>query len=525
MGNYKNIYRTDPYVTRVNILEKGVKNLSVHNFSKDFARTKLEKEIGILQNREQQIFKTFNVKTAEELQNKMTDVMAETKELYGTGMMQNFVGYLLSDQVKTDKAFSENTYRLLEQEVLAAGKIADSVDLDDLKDIFFSLLNESLSKSSGFKFSSTQAFSQGQGVRDIINPLLLTPHQRKRIEDLIGNKLDQKVEAKKQSYTTYFSITKKKKASELSDQQIKNINKRLKTFIVNNCPSIKNKQLLMDIIDYIVSQKLGALITGRSVSQVKGILGEIQGMYIFCSLTNTPPGASIKWTGGLLNNGSKQFHRDLLVNGFGVQVKNTGGDVLKDYEYDIGFWENKLDSFLNKLNLSGFARDIFEMYFATYCFNIPYIRTENNGEVLFKKADRADETEKGAEFNASFDQLRALQKDIDVLLSMFASSFLYMNVGTPINADRNLLYLVGGTALVSASEILTHIKNELMRAGSTPIKVTASVPENNVNIVTALNNNPLLLQTQSDDDSSTENLLAGITVNVNYKFRYSNFRR
>jgi hypothetical protein len=165
------------------------------------------------------------------------------------------------------------------------------------------------------------------------------------------------------------------------------------------------------------------------------------------------------------------------------------------------------------------------MYFATYRFNVPYIVS---GE-KFQRADRARESgknpDKGKEFNKSYDALRALKKDVNKLLSVFASSFLYMNVGTPLNADRNLLYLIGGTALVSASEILTHIKNELSRGGTTPIRVTSTIPSDNINIVTALNNNPKLLKTQDEKETLSNNLLAGITIGVDYRFKINNFRR
>lgn len=531
MGSYKNIYQADEYAKRVRLLESGVKNLSANSFFKDVEGT-LEREIAELEKREQEIFRIFpGVKTAEDLQNKLIQAIDETKELYGTGMAQQFTSVLKADLNEDDRIFSEKLYQLLEEEVRKAGNDPNVINVDELKDITFSILNEGLDRNlrkKGARFSKERAFAEGMGVRNIIKPLLLTRAQRARIEKLIGGKeLVQTVEEKESSMTTYFSITEKKKGSELTEDEKKDINKKLKIFILAQCKSITNKILLSEIIDYILEQRSDALITGKSISLVEGILGEIQGLYIFCSLTggNAALERQVKWKGGLLNKEGKEFHRDLLVNNFGIQVKNTEGDVSKGYVYDINFWTNKLTNFLDKMQLSGLARDIFEMYFATYRFNIPYIVS---GE-KFQRADRARESgkspDKGKEFNKSYDALRALKKDVNELLSVFASSFLYMNVGTPLNADRNLLYLIGGTALVSASEILTHIKNELSRGGTTPIRVTSTIPSDNINIVTALNNNPKLLKTQDEKETLSNNLLAGITIGVDYRFKINNFRR
>jgi hypothetical protein len=426
-------------------------------------------------------------------------------------------------------------YQLLEEEVRKTGDDPNIINVDELKDITFSILNEGLEgnlRKKGARFSKERAFAEGTGVRNIIKPLLLTRAQRARMEKLIGGReLVQTVEEKESSMITYFSITKKKKGSDLTEKEKNDINVKLKELILSQCKSITDRALLGKVIDYVLEQRSDALITGKSISLVEGILGEIQGLYIFCSLTEKEAalGRQVKWKGGLLNKESQEFHRDLLVNNFGIQVKNTEGDISEGYVYDINFWTNKLTNFLNKIQLSGLARDIFEMYFATYRFNIPYVVSGEKGGAKFQRADRATESgkspDKGKEFNKSYDALRALKKDVNELLSVFASSFLYMNVGTPLNADRNLLYLIGGTALVSASEILTHIKNELSRGGTTPIRVTSAIPSDNINIVTALNSNPKLLKTQDKEETLSNNLLAGITIGVDYRFKINNFRR
>jgi hypothetical protein len=100
-----------------------------------------------------------------------------------------------------------------------------------------------------------------------------------------------------------------------------------------------------------------------------------------------------------------------------------------------------------------------------------------------------------------------------------------MDIGKEMgkDVDRNILYLVGGTALVTASQILINIRDAIKNKTTSALNVTSSLGKNNFNIVNVLNRNPALLTTQSEEADATTNLLAGVKVNAKYKFKYSNF--
>jgi hypothetical protein len=527
MKAYKNIYRADPYIKRVSEIQQEIQR-EVNSLS----LVELNDQIEILEKKEEKMFSSFNVKTIDELRTKLSSAIAETQNLYGPGLMKNFIYLLQADNAKEEVAFRDAVYEFLELHFATNHSI---IDHNEFSKMFFSMLNEG--KTGGQKrFSSFQGIKQGTGIRNIVEPFFLTAHQKKKLKEIIrkgtyqqGSKIDQWVKEEyknnKVVATTFFTITKKE-GSKISTKARDVRNKKLIDYILQQSGGA-DKVLLKKVLLYILSEDTMALLsTGKSITQIEGILGEIQGLYLFCKLTGEEPGErSVKWLGGLHNenSNSQKFHRDLLVNNFGIQVKNTTGDVLKDFEYNIGFWSNTLDNFLNKLALNQSSRNLFENYFATYCFNIPYIYKKEL-TTPFVAAERAI-GQKGEEFNTSRNILLSLQQDIDKLLSIYTASFLYMDIGDEMekDIDNNILYLVGGTALVTASQILTNIKDAIINKTTSALNVTSSLEKNNFNIVNVLNSNPMLLKTQSKDDVATKNLLAGVKVNAKYKFKYSNF--
>ena len=158
---------------------------------------------------------------------------------------------------------------------------------------------------------------------------------------------------------------------------------------------------------------------------------------------------------------------------------------------------------LNKTGLSEEAKNVFYNFYGTKEFNVPYHREGK------KYLSGLRESDNGAmEYKASRQTLENCEKDIEELLSLFAASFMYMDIAEDFSlTDANVLYLVGGTAFYAASSILQQILDEL-EAEVKSFKITSSTTLG-YNIIDALNSG------KRDYSSAMQ---ANVRLTSSYKF-------
>lgn len=258
------------------------------------------------------------------------------------------------------------------------------------------------------------------------------------------------------------------------------------------------EQLLRKCITHVLNQSHGkAFFVGKNPNEIEGMLGEIQSLFYMCAFLNRDPGDGAIWRGGVVDTetGAKP-HQDILLDKYGIQVKNTTKDLLSETGgFNVSFRSKKLTSLLDELDLEPTTvRPIFENYFGTLAFNVPY-RVDRRRKI--GRQYYSAPASKYEPFEEALARLKKLQDQVDRLLSLFTSTIMYMDVSDSMGrqqSDRNVLYILGGTVAVTASDVLQQVIDQLsdmdkQLAGETNLHTTAPDAENSssYNIVHVLN--------------------------------------
>lgn len=284
---------------------------------------------------------------------------------------------------------------------------------------------------------------------------------------------------------------------------------------------------MSQIIDNILEQTKtknindSTILNKTNAQQLEGILGEIQGTFYLSLLvqdiTEDYNPKKVKWNGGI-PAGGKQPHRDVIVDQFGIQIKNTINDLSKDLHTNaISFWSGNFDNFFFRLGITDDTiMRIFKNYYGTIVFNQPYIKITNEEGTEYVQAKQSGDSV----FDPARAELEGLQPQIDALLSVCTAALMYMDVDHQLKEDtredHNVLYILGGVAAVTASEVIqktldkydAYIKNGATNLSdlTTNLSVTASSSssEGKFNIVNALNNKD---KTQNYGDQVFNNIV------------------
>ena len=252
------------------------------------------------------------------------------------------------------------------------------------------------------------------------------------------------------------------------------INKAYSQSIIDLCPSA-DKKILQGAIQEVLSNKEDAFFVGGNTNQLIGILGEIQGIYIFRRIIkNNSKRSKIGWVGGLNNP-----HADLLLKAalgeFGIQIKNKSWEQAQDDLISIDFKNfNETKTLIEgegsviKYNLTSEALsaaaglgidmgifDAIQSALAADTFNVYY---QWNSET--KQAEAVDD-------NPAFTDVRRMieiySAKAEKIMSLYSVALMYMQAAqmTGGEASANTFYLVGGATVVSAATILANIIREL----------------------------------------------------------------
>lgn len=192
--------------------------------------------------------------------------------------------------------------------------------------------------------------------------------------------------------------------------------------------------------------------------KLKGLLGEVLGLYYLrIVLKDTRPyrGGTAIWSANT-KIGGKDPHEDLLFlsavqETYGIQVKNTSLDAFSKVRGSrqngyIDFTNQNFFTFMNSISYGGGE------------LNLPSMETFRDIYTAEAFNDVYD-----PKFSSVRAGIEVLAARADKVLSLFADTLMFMQTETVVNQidPGNIVYFIGGTTIVMASEILIKIYKEL----------------------------------------------------------------
>ena len=302
------------------------------------------------------------------------------------------------------------------------------------------------------------------------------------------------------NYTKGYSPSEALK--NLTEEEIKSINEKMINGILKYA---NNDSLMRQILEQFVKEKLTVFFVGDNYKDITGILGEASAIYYLHKLMGKETyDSSIKWKGGVPEDGKKP-HQDIVLAGqFGIQVKNTTRqDIIDELGlrqdfisfgtsgYEVNFQSASLPTILENARKNGLsfdASDIFESYFGMLFFNIPYTWAEGKFRKEAVKGGPWDTSPNPATQNYlnARAMLESMEKDIEILIQILASSVMYMQMDNINTSDANILYMVGSAAIFSAVDILKDVKKSLDNINNSNFNIEFE-NKNDITIVDAIN--------------------------------------
>lgn len=516
LGGYYDVYTVPEYVQRVSDIKSSISSLKTGDFLME-AKVEVESQIERLKKKEQAFLskiKIEGIESLEDLNKHLQNYQKATFNLNGSALYQTFIGILEEENkqeydifnrlvmdkinlILNDKGIEERGTQLVYQEVM-------------------NYLNQGLGSSKGIdvSFHSKRGFTE-----EGIFPAKFTKEQKKRWRKLLVKESkpegisEEEWEIEMFSSNNqltvsldWFDTTQKltqTEAQKLPDSEVDRINNAIKKEII---AVTDDKELVSDIIDHVLGPQGNkyAFFVGKNTKDITGILGEIQGLYYMSKLFGgdniTKMPKDLIWRGGTYSGtNSTKPHQDLLFETFGIQVKNS----TKDLVGSINFANASIETMLNKTEMSQEAKNVFYNFYGTKEFNIPYHREGDKYVSGLRESDMNAKT-----FSSARNNLLGCEKDIEELLSLFAASFMYMDVAENFNLqDANTFYLIGGTAFYAASSILNQVLNDIEKEmHSFRIKSTTTLGHN---IIDALN---------SKKGKYSDSMLSNIKLTSSFNF-------
>ena len=491
ISNYYDVYNVKDYRIRVNDLDNSINNLINSNFYTD-AINDVKHQIEILKQKEKKIFKILKVKDIQELNSRMEEYKKAVINLSGAGLNQAFIAVLKEKNQQEYEAFNEAVMSIINED-LFKNKVIDRLE-EEGKNIILEALNLGLNRKGNTKFRAHKGITN-QGIF----PASFTEEQKKRWKKLFKEKKyfnNQKVQKylqitatsnqnQMQATFTWSTITEDLTPTEakerLTENEINEINLKIKTLILSKINN--DVELISKIIDYILSKDKTIFFVGKNINDITGILGEIQGLYYLSKFLGGNLSDAISWVGGLhIAKNSKKPHRDILLKNFGIQVKNTTEEAISR----VDFASSDINTFLDKIGLAPETKNIFLNFYGTVAFNVEYHvdRRKKQGYQYISGLNLKAKNAK--EFSNLREKLLSFESDINTLLSLFGATYMYLDIAEKgKNIDANSLFLLGGVAFQTASQILSDILEDL-DTNKSRFRVNMNLKESK-NIIDALN--------------------------------------
>jgi hypothetical protein len=491
IGSYYDVYDVDSYEQRVSNISQSIASLSSGDFYFD-ARNQLLAQIDILKTKERKLFNLLGVSSIEELNKALQEYREAVLNLSGAQLNEYFIGALRAENQKEFESFSKAVEDVVRED-LFNNEPLEKLGRDTIHKAIMALLNED---------KIGKPFTSKAGIRDgAIFPSSFTKEQKNRWDQLLRQKYSHKKSAMDyisitanptkggmEAGFTWYDFTEEMTPTEakerLTESQLENINQQVRQLILSRVG--KDRHMINEIMGEMLKENKYLFFVGKNVNEITGILGELQGIYYLAKLFRGDWRRAIRWRGGTNTGaGNTKPHQDILLKEFGIQVKNTTKESLIDMSA-VSFSEMKLGSMLARAGISPAVADVFVNYYGTLAFNVEYHRDRRRraGSQYLPGLRMTDKNAK--RFAANRAHLIALEKDIETLLSMFAAAFMYLDVSDQAQGlDANVLFLLGGAAFYTASQVLTDVLEDLEREKrSFGIKASFSRGEN---IIAALN--------------------------------------
>ena len=480
LSKYTDVYKVEDYEVRVRSLEQIIPLLGSYEIQEQ--KASLIASIKILQEKEKQLYDSLEIE-GNTIQEKLENLNKNLNEyssshltlLSGEGLKEVFLQEMLNQRNIEGKYLQEAVEAVLREEGV-------SLEQARLKGLVSKAVLTKLNELSKGNFSAKQGMTQGK-----LEVGKLSSAQKQKWKDLILQKfkdknipeVDKYLTIKDGGFTstsfstevTWSSITKGLKAEDakkLSDDEIREIKKELKKYIFEKSNSSDDK-LFKQIVDHVFLEDKYGVFVGRNINGITGLLGEIQGLYYLAKIMGAKnievvlkgKNRNLQFLANDLNDKGKKSHRDILVNGFGIQVKNTTQDIANGLK--INFASQNLETFLNTINVSNASRIALEKYYGTKAFNVPFHIEDGIFLPGLRLQDKnGKSSEKAAQFKSLYEDLHNMEDDVDKCLSLFAASLLYLDAeDTALGMDRNVLFLIGGRSFQAASVILQDILEKI----------------------------------------------------------------
>lgn len=497
LKTYTDVYNVDNYQTRVSDIAQGINELKNGKFYSE-AANQINRQIDILRTKEKRIFETLHVADINELNNRLEKYKRAVINLSGPGLYQSFVGILKEKNTAEFNAFNDAVSAIITENILNNEAIID-IGVKNASDKVLEILNKGAGKNVHFhsrrgmtsttfypsSFTTEQKNEwKARMSKNPPEPPFDHPLARKwaEISDIKTNKNSINYEF------TWFDATEQltqTEAQSLDRNEVGEINKKIKDLIISKVDS-EDVQLITEIIEHVLDKNYYAFFVGRNEKDITGLLGEIQGIYYFSKFFDNFDKGLIQWNGGTYT-GDKNTkpHRDILLNGLGIQVKNTTREIFDSFG-EVSFTEASIPTILKRINISPYAKDVFENFYGTVNFNIEYHYDgrRKEGTRYLPGLRKSDKNAK--RFKDERQNLLKYQQDIDNLLSLFGATLMYLDVYEDSQKlDANVLFLLGGVAFQTASQILSELLEDIKREEKR-FRITASYKQDK-NIITALN--------------------------------------
>ena len=213
------------------------------------------------------------------------------------------------------------------------------------------------------------------------------------------------------------------------------------------------------------------LFVGNGIGNLKGLIGEIQGMYYTMSLFR----GKTDWVGGTFSSGV-QPHADLIISkltegakkSYGIQIKNVMSDEVDFKSFNTtkmnsGHTINFTDA-ANTFTLeTGIDSEIFNSItniLAMRHFNVPY-KKENEKYELTEVSNTSEPF--ASEYIKLHDNV--IDEQISRVLSQYITSLLYIQtkeeISEELQSKGNTLYIVSGIKAFTSYKIVKQLINDL----------------------------------------------------------------
>lgn len=464
----------------------------------------------------------FGVTSMTELRKRLDDVKAKApmlNQLNGVGLrkiIESFQFKAGNKNVVEQKYFKD--FLQAELKTIIGQEITDDTIIsgEQLETYLKSLVNDTFIKASSTSQGRVQALTSLRGKEFKLDDIILNrlaPRTQERLKQILQLKYPQynwdknvKTNYNPQSGELYHDVTidwyvfsegKRASGLNLTDNEIAERNEQfiqqfLQTFNFNNeIPKLE------EILRYMTTKYPKMLFVGESGTQIEGILGEIQTL---CFLSLLMPknfslsGAhKVNWTARELVGG-KQSHDDIILDKFGIQVKNSY-QVLNNITLD--FVKSSLSTFLQNLERRNIidqeTADHIQNVYDAYYFNIPYTIT-HTGSRSNKKNTRKINIMKGdnPKFSALREKIELLHAALEQTLNRLVGILMYIGVGNAYkNQPSNILFFVRGE-IFAASEILENVLSQLaIFSNNMPFSFNVSTfAGNNTTIIDKIKEDP-----------------------------------